>query len=77
MPHVEIDPPGIDEKPAIAGWLVVASMMQIQHALSLNLEDVVADPVSEPGGRMFGAILMNERPYSVSKPKILFSMALG
>jgi hypothetical protein len=35
-------------------------MMQIQHALTLNLEDMVADLVSEPGGRMVGAILMNE-----------------
>ena len=60
MAHVEIDPPSIHQKSAIPRRLVVPAMMQVEHALTLNLKDVVADLVSEPGGRMVGAILMNE-----------------
>src|SRR6476659_6354328 len=61
MAHVEIDPPGVHQKSAIPRRLVVPAMMQVQHALTLNLKDVVADLMSEPGGRMVGAILMNEK----------------
>ena len=39
MAHVEIDPPGVHQKPAIPWRLVVPAMMQVQHALTLNLED--------------------------------------
>ena len=38
-------------------------------ALTLNLKDVVADLVSEPGGRMLGAILMNEETVFGLQPK--------
>jgi hypothetical protein len=36
MPHVEIN-------------LIVPAMMQIQHALPLNVEDMITDLVREPG----------------------------
>jgi hypothetical protein len=49
MPHVEINPSGIRQEPAVPRRFVVPAMMQIQHALPLNVEDMITDLVREPG----------------------------
>jgi hypothetical protein len=36
------------------------TMVAIQHSLALNVENVVSELVSKPGGGMIGAILVNE-----------------
>jgi hypothetical protein len=49
MPHVEINPSGIRQETAVPRRLIVPAMMQIQHALPLNVEDMITDLVREPG----------------------------
>jgi hypothetical protein len=50
MPHVEINPSAIRQETAVPRRLVVPAMMQIQHALPLNVENMITDLVREPGG---------------------------
>ena len=69
MPHVEIHPTGIGEKTAVAGWLIMASVMEVQHTPLLDMEDVVTNPVRQPGWGMFGAVLIDQQPIFRLKPE--------
>ena len=69
MPHVEIHPTGIGEKTAVAGWLIMASVMEVQHTPLLDMEDVVTKPVRQPGWGMFGAVLIDQQPIFRLKPE--------
>src|SRR5689334_1008219 len=60
MPHVQIDSSGVHQKAAVAGRLVVTTMMQIQYTVTLSMKDMVADLVGKRGGRVVGAILMHD-----------------
>ena len=61
MPHVQIDPPRIRQEAAVSRGFVVPAMMHIQHALTLDIENMISNLVSEPGGRMVRTIVMNEK----------------
>src|SRR5215471_2157413 len=50
MPHVEIDTTRIRQEPAVAGRFVMSPMMQVKHALPLDMKQIIADLVREPGG---------------------------
>ena len=52
----------------------MASVMEVQHTPLLDMEDVVTNPVRQPGWGMFGAVLIDQQPIFRLKPKILLSM---
>ena len=60
MSHVQINPAGIGQEAAVAGWFVVPAMMKIQHASLLHLEDMIPKSVGDPRWGMFGPILIDQ-----------------
>ena len=61
MTHVQVDPPGVRQESPVARRLVVAPVMQIQHAALLSVEDVVANAVRDPRRGVLGAVLMDQK----------------
>ena len=60
MPQVEIHTPGIGEKSSIAGWFIMAPMVQIQDATPLNVKEMVSNLVGKPGGGMVGLVFVHQ-----------------
>jgi hypothetical protein len=60
MPHVHIDPSGVGQKTPIARRLIVATVMKVEHASSLNMEQMIPNLLSEPSRRRIGAIFVYE-----------------
>lgn len=61
MTHVDVESSGVGEKPAIAGWLIVPPMVQIQDPATSNVKDVIPDALSDPGGRVVRPILVDQK----------------
>ena len=60
MSHVEVHAPGIGEKSSVARWFIVPTMMQIQHATTLNVKQMVANLVGKPGRGMVRLVLIHQ-----------------
>lgn len=60
MPHIQIHPTRIGDKPAVARRLVVSAMMHVQDALPSDMEQMVSNLVREPRGRMIRTVLMDQ-----------------
>ena len=58
MSHVEVHASGVGEKPSVTGWLIVPTMVQIQHSTPLDMKEMVSDLVGKPGGRMVRLVLI-------------------
>jgi hypothetical protein len=39
----------------------MATVMEIEHTLPLNPKHMIADLMREPGGRVVGTVLLNEK----------------
>jgi len=60
MPHVEVHTPGVREKSSVAGWFIVSPVVQIEHTTPLNVKEMVANLVGEPGGGMIRLVLIHQ-----------------
>lgn len=60
MAHIEIHTPGVGEKSSVAGRFIMAPMVQIQDATPLNVKEMVANLVGEPGGRMVRLVFIHQ-----------------
>ena len=60
MSHVEVHAPGVGQKSSVAGWFIVPSMVQIEHAAPLNVKEMVSNLVGKPGGGMIRPVLIHQ-----------------
>jgi len=60
MPHVEVHTPGVREKSSVAGGFIVSPVVQIEHTTPLNVKEMVANLVGEPGGGMIRLVLIHQ-----------------
>lgn len=60
MTHVDVDTPGIGQKPAVAGWLIMSTMVKIKDPATSDMKDVIPDTLRDPGRRMVRPILVDQ-----------------
>ena len=60
MSHIEIHTPSVGEKSPVAGRFIVSSVMQVEHASSLNVKEMVSNLVGKPGGGMVRPVLIHQ-----------------
>jgi len=60
MSHIEIHAPSVGEKSSVAGWFIVSSMVEIEHASPLHVKEMVSNLVGKPGGRMVRPVLIHQ-----------------
>lgn len=60
MPHVEVHPPSVGEKPSVSRGLIVSPMVEIEDASPLNVKQVVSNLVGKPGRGMVGLFLVDQ-----------------
>ena len=60
MPHVEVHAPGVREKSSVARRLIVSPVVQIEDAASLDVKEMVSNPVGKPGRGMVRPVFIHQ-----------------
>ena len=62
MSHIQVDPAAVRDKSPISRRLIMAAMVEIQHASTLNLEQMISDLMGKPGWGMVRPVLVDQEP---------------
>lgn len=62
MSHIQVDPAAVRDKSPISRRLIMAAMVEIQHASTLNLEQMISDVMGKPGWGMVRPVLVDQEP---------------
>jgi len=60
MSHIEVDASGVGEKSSVAWRFIMPSVVQIKHAASLNVKEMVSNLVGIPCRGMVGPIMIHQ-----------------
>lgn len=69
MAHVQIDAARVGEESAVARRLIMAAVVQIKDTAPLNVEYLIANAMGEPGGGMFGLVLIDQQAIFSFEPE--------
>jgi hypothetical protein len=60
MAHVDVDTPGIRQKPPVAWWFIVPTMVKIEDPATGDMKDMITDALGYPGRRMVRPVLVDQ-----------------
>jgi len=60
MAHIDVDAPGIRQKPPVAWRLIMPTMMEIKDTAASGMKNVIPDALRHPGRRMVRPILIDQ-----------------
>jgi hypothetical protein len=60
MSHIEIHAPSVGEKSSVARRFIVSSVVEVEHASSLNVKEMVSNLVGKPGRGMVRPVLIHQ-----------------